>query len=134
MVVLCYNNNHNFQIVWEYKMLFKSKNDQGAIERAQKMYGAGINRGLAGFVAQGRKKKKSVTSTDDEIVLTTTENIPENNYRIIGMVFGTAADHQQAVKALRKNAQKIGADVIVSMRFDSNNSTVTAYGTAVKLK
>nr|WP_225209622.1 heavy metal-binding domain-containing protein [Limosilactobacillus avistercoris] len=50
------------------------------------------------------------------------------------MAFGTAADHQQAVKVLRKNAQKIGADVIVSMRFDSNNSTVTAYGTAVKLK
>ncbi|MBB1063566.1 heavy metal-binding domain-containing protein [Limosilactobacillus sp. WF-MA3-C] len=99
------------------------------------MYGAGINRGLAGFVDQGHKKKKQVTSTKhDEIVLTTTENIPEHNYRIIGMVFGTAVDQQQAVKVLREEAQKIGADVIVSMRFDSNNLTVTAYGTAVKLE
>ena len=32
-------------------MLFKSKNDQESIDRAKKMYGAGINRGLAGFVS-----------------------------------------------------------------------------------
>lgn len=116
-------------------MLFKSKNDQEAIKRAQKMYGAGINRGLAGFVAQGRKKKEPVPATkSDEITLTTTENIPGNDYRIIGMVFGTATDQQHAIQSLQKNAQKVDADVVVSMRFDSNNLTVTAYGTAVKLK
>ncbi len=43
-------------------MLFKSKNDQESIDRAKKMYGAGINRGLAGFVSQGRKKKKQANN------------------------------------------------------------------------
>ena len=121
-------------------MLFKSKNDQESIDRANKMYGAGINRGLAGFVSQGRKKKKqSVISEFDEITLTTTEKIPENDYRIIGVVFGTAngeektSAHEQAIKVLRDKAKQVGADVVVAMRFESTSSTVTAYGTAVKI-
>lgn len=121
-------------------MLFKSKNDQESIDRAKKMYGAGINRGLAGFVSQGRKKKKqSVISEFDEITLTTTEKIPENDYRIIGVVFGTAngeeitSAHEQAIKVLRDKAKQMGADVVVAMRFESTSSTVTAYGTAVKI-
>ena len=124
-------------------MLFKSKNDQKSIERAQKMYGPGINRGLAGFVGLQNKKKKHVkeqsTTNEEEIVLTTTEIISENDYRIIGAVFGTAKQsatgsaHQAALDALKKSAKQVGADVVVSMRFDSSDSTVTAYGTAVKL-
>lgn len=121
-------------------MLFKSKNDQESIDRAKKMYGAGINRGLAGFVSQGRKKKKqSAISELDEITLTTTEKIPENDYRIIGVVFGTAngegktSAHEQAIKVLRDKAKQMGADVVVAMRFESTSSTVTAYGTAVKI-
>lgn len=121
-------------------MLFKSKNDQESIDRAKKMYGAGINRGLAGFVFQGRKKKKqSVISEFDEITLTTTEKIPENDYRIIGVVFGTAngeektSAHEQAIKVLRDKAKQVGADVVVAMRFESTSSTLTAYGTAVKI-
>ena len=121
-------------------MLFKSKNDQESIDRAKKMYGAGINRGLAGFVSQGQKKKKrSVIEAIDEITLTTTEQIPENDYRIIGVVFGTATGeektsaHEQAIKALQDKAKQVGADVGVAMRFDSTSSTVTAYGTAVKI-
>ncbi|MCR5524117.1 MAG: selenium-binding protein [Lactobacillus sp.] len=104
------------------------------------MYGAGINRGLAGFVSQGRKKKKqSAISEFDEITLTTTEKIPENDYRIIGVVFGTAngeekmSAHEQAIKVLRDKAKQMGADVVVAMRFESTSSTVTAYGTAVKI-
>lgn len=121
-------------------MLFKSKNDQESIDRAKKMYGAGINRGLAGFVSQGRKKKKqSAISEFDEITLTTTEKIPGNDYRIIGVVFGTAngeektSAHEQAIKVLRDKAKQMGADVVVAMRFESTSSTVTAYGTAVKI-
>ena len=121
-------------------MLFKSKNDQESIDRAKKMYGAGINRGLAGFVSQGRKKKKqSAISEFDEITFTTTEKIPENDYRIIGVVFGTAngeekmSAHEQAIKVLRDKAKQMGADVVVAMRFESTSSTVTAYGTAVKI-
>ena len=118
-------------------MLFKSKNDQESMDRAKKMYGAGINRGLAGFVSQGRKKEKR--SVIDEITLTTSEQIPENDYRIIGVVFGTAtreektSAHEQAIKALRDKAKQVGADVVVAMRFESTSSTVTAYGTAVKI-
>lgn len=121
-------------------MLFKSKNDQESIDRAKKMYGAGINRGLAGFVSQGRKKKKQPTiEAVDEITLTTTEKIPENDYRIIGLVFGTATGdekasaHEQAIKVLRDKAKRVGADVVVAMRFESTSSMVTAYGTVVKI-
>lgn len=115
-------------------MLFKSKNDQESIERAKKLYGAGINRGLAGFVSQGNKKKKLATiQQNDEIVLTTTEKIPENKYRIIGAIYGTAVNHEQAIKALQKKAREQRADVVVALRFDSTSSNVTAYGTAVKL-
>ena len=75
----------------------------------------------------------------DEITLTTTEKIPENDYRIIGLVFGTATGeekasaHEQAIKVLRDKAKRVGADVVVAMRFESTSSMVTAYGTAVKI-
>lgn len=121
-------------------MLFKSKDDQESIERAQQMYGAGINRGLAGFVSQNRKKKSQAAKAyNNEIVVTTTEKIPENHYRIIGAVYATVTQkeafpaHEQAINQLREAARKAGADVVVAMRFDSTSSTVTAYGTAVKL-
>ena len=103
------------------------------------MYESGIKRGLAGIVSQGRKKKKQPTiEAVDEITLTTTEKIPENDYRIIGLVFGTATGeekasaHEQAIKVLRDKAKRVGADVVVAMRFESNCSMGTGYGKSVK--
>lgn len=115
-------------------MLFKPKDDQEAINRAEKMYGAGINRGLAGFVAQkDKQKKQGVPIAQEEVVLTTTEHIPENDYRIIGTIVATGTDHEKALLALQKKAKGSNADVVVAVRFDSNSTNVTAYGTAAKL-
>ncbi len=41
--------------------------------------------------------------------------------------------HEQAIKVLRDKAKRVGADVVVAMRFESTSSMVTAYGTAVKI-
>lgn len=105
----------------------------------------------------------------EEILVTTTENIPGKEYEIIGEVFGLTTQSKNVFKnigasfknvvggeikaytemmtesrdisidRLRKNAEEMGADAIVMMRFDSGSigtdmQSVAAYGTAVKFK
>ncbi|KRK49261.1 heavy metal-binding domain-containing protein [Secundilactobacillus kimchicus] len=104
-----------------------------------------------------------------EILVTTTEGIPGQEFEIIGEVFGLTTqsknvvrnigaslknivggeikDYTQmmieardvAIERLRQNAQDMGADAVVMMRFDSGSisadmQSVAAYGTAVKFK
>ncbi|MGL9750080.1 heavy metal-binding domain-containing protein [Enterococcus sp. DIV0170] len=101
------------------------------------------------------------------MLVTTTETIPGQNYEIIGEVFGLTTQSKNvfknigaslknvvggeikaytemleearefAIKRLIENAEQLGADAIVMMRFDSGSigtdmQTVAAYGTAVK--
>lgn len=103
------------------------------------------------------------------MIVTTTEQVPGKEYEVIGEVFGLATQSKNvfkniganlknivggeikaytemleesrdlAVKRLIENAQAMGADAIVMMRFDSGSigvdmQSVTAYGTAVKFK
>lgn len=103
------------------------------------------------------------------MLVTTTEKIPGREYEIIGEVFGLTTNsknilkdigaslknivggeikaytemqeesRQSAIERLKKNAEALGADAIVMMRFDSgaigqDMQSVTAYGTAVKFK
>lgn len=103
----------------------------------------------------------------DRILVTTTENVPGQRYEIIGEVFGLTTQSKNVIKnigaglknivggeiksysellseardtaisRLRDNAEEMGADAVVMMRFDSDSigqdmETVAAYGTAVK--
>lgn len=103
----------------------------------------------------------------DRILVTTTENVPGQRYEIIGEVFGLTTQSKNVIKnigaglknivsgeiksysellseardtaisRLRNNAEEMGADAVVMMRFDSDSigqdmETVAAYGTAVK--
>lgn len=103
----------------------------------------------------------------DRILVTTTENVPGQHYEIIGEVFGLTTQSKNVIKnigaglknivggeiksysellseardtaisRLRNNAEEMGADAVVMMRFDSDSigqdmETVAAYGTAVK--
>jgi uncharacterized protein YbjQ (UPF0145 family) len=86
-----------------------------------------------------------------EILVVTTENIPNREYDVIGEVFGLTTrskniasnigaslknivggeikaytamleeSRSQAVERLRQNALKVGADAVVMMRFDSDS-------------
>lgn len=106
---------------------------------------------------------------EKNILVTTTENIPGHEYEIIGEVFGLTTQSKNVVKnigagfkniiggeikaytellseardiaisRLKDNAEKMGADAVVMMRFDSDSisqdmETVAAYGTAVRFK
>ncbi|MBD9707708.1 heavy metal-binding domain-containing protein [Enterococcus faecium] len=101
------------------------------------------------------------------MLISTTERIPNKEYEIIGEVFGIVTQSKNilkdfsaglksmvggevkaytemqeearkiALKRLKQNAEALGADAIVMMRFDSGSiggemHSVTAYGTAVK--
>lgn len=103
----------------------------------------------------------------DRILVTTTENVPGQRYEIIGEVFGLTTQSKNVIKnigaglknivggeiksysellseardtaisRLKNNAEEMGADAVVMMRFDSDSigqdmETVAAYGTAVK--
>ena len=87
----------------------------------------------------------------DQILVTTTENIPGRKYEIIGEVFGVTTQSKNAIRdfgaglksivggeikaytsmltesrdqsidRLRQNASKMGADAVVMMRFDSGS-------------
>ncbi|MGX4686218.1 heavy metal-binding domain-containing protein [Vagococcus sp. JNUCC 83] len=100
------------------------------------------------------------------MLITTTETIPGKTYEIIGEVFGLTTNSKNvvrdigasfknlvggeikaytemqeesrelAIQRLKENAEKMGADAIVMMRFDSGSigtdmQSVAAYGTAV---
>lgn len=102
-----------------------------------------------------------------DILIVTTENIPGKRYEVIGEVFGLTTQSKNifrnigaslknlvggeikdyskmleesrmvSLERLRKNAQAMGADAVVMMRFDSGSigtdmQSVAAYGTAVK--
>ncbi|KRN95237.1 heavy metal-binding domain-containing protein [Pediococcus stilesii] len=104
-----------------------------------------------------------------DILVTTTEKIPGQEYTVIGEVFGLTTQSKNVVRnigaglknivggeikdytamlneardisvdRLRQNAQEMGADAVVMMRFDSGSigsdmQSVAAYGTAVKFK
>lgn len=88
---------------------------------------------------------------NNNILITTTENIPGQQYEIIGEVFGLTTQSKNVVKnigaglknivggeikaytellteardiaieRLKKNAVKMGADAVVMMRFDSDS-------------
>ena len=98
----------------------------------------------------------------DQLLVTTTENIPNQKYEIIGEVFGVTTQSKNAIRdfgaGLKSivggeikaytsmltesrdqaiNAADLGADAVVMMRFDSGSiagdmQSVVAYGTAVK--
>lgn len=105
--------------------------------------------------------------SDKNFIITTTEHIPGKEYEVIGEVFGLTTQSKNVVRnigaslknivggeikdytkmldearevsvqRLRENAQKLGADAVVMMRFDSGSigadmQSVAAYGTAVK--
>lgn len=87
----------------------------------------------------------------DQLLVTTTENIPNQKYEIIGEVFGVTTQSKnairdfgaglksivggeikaytsmltesrdQAINRLRQNAADLGADAVVMMRFDSGS-------------
>ncbi|KRL38523.1 heavy metal-binding domain-containing protein [Liquorilactobacillus uvarum] len=102
-----------------------------------------------------------------DILIVTTENIPGKKYEAIGEVFGLTTQSKNilrnigaslknvvggeikdyskmleesrmvSLERLRKNAQAMGADAVVMMRFDSGSigtdmQSVAAYGTAVR--
>ncbi|CAM3149579.1 Uncharacterized conserved protein YbjQ, UPF0145 family [Lactobacillus bombicola] len=104
---------------------------------------------------------------NQSILVTTTEKIPGKEYEIIGEVFGVTTQsknflkdfgaglksmvggeirsytkmleesREQAMIRLRESAQKLGADAVVMMRYDSGSigndmQSVVAYGSAVK--
>jgi uncharacterized protein YbjQ (UPF0145 family) len=103
----------------------------------------------------------------NEMLVTTTEKIPGQEYTVLGEVFGLTTQSKNvirnigaglknivggeikdytkmldesrhiAVERLRANAEAMGADAVVMMRFDSGSigtdmQSVAAYGTAVK--
>lgn len=103
------------------------------------------------------------------MLITTTEKIPGKEYEILGEVFGLTThsknifkniganlknivggeiqaytemleeSRETAIERLKSNAEKLGADAVVMMRFDSGSigtdmQSVAAYGTAVKFK
>lgn len=137
-------------------MLFKSKQDEETIKRAQQMYGKGINRGLAGFVPKSRLKRHSKDGrhSSGQILLTTTDLVPGQDYTIIDTVFGITTQSQNAIadfgasvkqtiggelktytkaaegarqvaiKRLRAAAKAKGANAVVGMKFDSEVTTV----------
>ncbi|MDH5105471.1 heavy metal-binding domain-containing protein [Lentilactobacillus diolivorans] len=107
--------------------------------------------------------------TDNKFIISTTEHIPGKEYEVLGEVFGLTTQSKNVVRnigagfknlvggeikdytkmldearnisvqRLRENAQKMGADAVVMMRFDSGSigtdmQSVAAYGTAVKFK
>lgn len=103
------------------------------------------------------------------MLVTTTERIPGKEYDILGEVFGVTTQsrnmfsdfgagiksmvggevkgytkmlmtsREEAIARLKENAEELGADAVVMMRFDSGSiandmQSVVAYGTAVKFK
>ena len=96
-------------------MLFKSKQDEETIKRAQQMYGKGINRGLAGFVPSRKKKRQPQAAahpTTDRVLLTTTETLPGQDYTIIDPVFGITTQAQNALADLGASVkQTIGGEL-----------------------
>ncbi|CCI86103.1 heavy metal-binding domain-containing protein [Lactobacillus gigeriorum] len=103
------------------------------------------------------------------MLVTTTERIPGKEYDILGEVFGVTTQsrnmfsdfgagiksmvggevkgytkmlmtsREEAIARLKRNAEELGADAVVMMRFDSGSiandmQSVVAYGTAVKFK
>ena len=108
-----------------------------------------------------------MTLKEDIMLITTTERIPKQEYAVIGEVFGLTTQSKNvfkdlgaglknivggeikaytqmqeearniAINRLKENAEKMGADAVVMMRFDSGSigqdmQSVVAYGTAVK--
>ncbi|MEY8442476.1 heavy metal-binding domain-containing protein [Lactobacillaceae bacterium 24-114] len=130
-------------------MFFKSKEDQESLTRAEKMYGSGINRGLAGFVSSHKEKKE--TWDKDKIVVVTTNDLPGYKFQVRGELITTISQeiktthreisssvYQESVEKLRNLAEEKGANAVLGLNFDSNiinNDTIalTAYGTAVKI-
>lgn len=96
-------------------MLFKSKQDEETIKRAQQMYGKGINRGLAGFVPNSKKKRQTQTGARPaagRVLLTTTETLPGQDYTIIDPVFGITTQAQNALADLGASVkQTIGGEL-----------------------
>lgn len=135
-------------------MLFKSKQDEKTIQRAQQMYGKGINRGLAGFAPKSNKKHQAAATRQteaDHVWVTTTTLIPGRDYSLIDAVFGVATwvdpdvesdNHltaggevaelttaaskvrQLALDRLRAAAKKLHADAVVAMKFAETVATV----------
>lgn len=103
----------------------------------------------------------------NDILISTTETLPGHTYTVIGEVFGLTTQsknlfsnigaglknmvggeikaytqmlhesREKAIERLKAEAQKVGADAVVMMRFDSGSiggdmQSVVAYGTAVK--
>ncbi|QBP18581.1 heavy metal-binding domain-containing protein [Acetilactobacillus jinshanensis] len=101
------------------------------------------------------------------MIISTTEHLPGHQYKVLGGVMGivtmspnvvsnlgaslknliggeigaytkiVAKSRDRALNRMKSNAQKLGADAVVMMRFDSDSisrdmETVIAYGTAVK--
>lgn len=104
---------------------------------------------------------------ENKMLVVTTENIPGRKYEVIGDVFGVTTQSKNfasnfgaglksmiggeikaytkmlkesrevALDRLREEAEGVGADAVVMMRFDSGSiggdmQSVVAYGTAVK--
>lgn len=96
-------------------MLFKSKQDEETIKRAQQMYGKGINRGLAGFVPNSKKKRQAQAAARPaagRILLTTTETLPGQDYTIIDPVCGITTQAQNALADLGASVkQTIGGEL-----------------------
>lgn len=112
-------------------MLFKSKNDQDSIDRAQQMYGAGINRGLAGF-ANLKQKKSTQIDPQQSVVVTTTDRLAETYSHVVAVVSAEGVTVDQAVTKLQQEATKAGARAVLTMRVISHGDHLLAYGTAVK--
>lgn len=105
--------------------------------------------------------------SDKKFIISTTEHIPGKEYEVIGEVFGLTTQSKNVVRnigaslknivggeikdytkmldearevsvqRLQANAEKMGADAVVMMRFGSGSigadmQSVAAYGTAVK--
>uniref|UniRef100_UPI00403F6E89 heavy metal-binding domain-containing protein n=1 Tax=Lentilactobacillus hilgardii TaxID=1588 RepID=UPI00403F6E89 len=105
--------------------------------------------------------------SDKKFIISTTEHIPGKEYDVIGEVFGLTTQSKNVVRnigaslknivggeikdytkmldearevsvqRLQANAEKMGADAVVMMRFDSGSigadmQSVAAYSTAVK--
>ena len=103
------------------------------------------------------------------MLVTTTERIPGKEYDVLGEVFGVTTQsrnmfsdfgagiksmvggevkgytkmlmtsREEAIARLKENAEELGADAVVMMRFDSGSiandmQSLVAYGTAVKFK
>lgn len=53
---------------------------------------------------------------EEKILLTTTENIPDTKYKIIGIVACSKISYKKALKKLQIKAKKMNTDAIVSIK------------------